>query len=416
VRRSLSLSRALEILLGETQSREAQSDSPESKHSLLIESTNMKGTHFGLATKGRTDASQGKLKTIECFRGIAALSVLLFHSEDTVGRAKYFGIDSLGGFFIFGANGVDFFFVLSGFIITFAHWTDLGRPDRINLYVGKRFARIYPTLWAVTIPFIFVSYAANSGSAPPHLNDRIVAALSSLSLVPSSLLPLPVVVWTLRHEVFFYTLFVSLLVKPILGAILLAIWGSVCLLYFVTTPPDSFPMGFLFSPYNLEFLVGILCACFAKHFRIPLPHLVLTLGIVLFIYAAIVSDNTVQPSSHPTWLVANPNRQLIALFSCASALMIIGASRLDMENMLDPPKYLVMMGAASYSIYLVHVPVVSATCKILKAFNSSVPIAPFLAFLVVALVALTAGILFHLYVEKPLTSAVNRRLIGMRIL
>jgi exopolysaccharide production protein ExoZ len=379
---------------------------------LLLEWARMKGIRQRITAKGITVTSPGKLKTIECFRGIAALSVLLFHSEVTVAKAKYFGADPLGGFFIFGANGVDFFFVLSGFIITFAHWADLGRADRVGTYVSKRFARVYPPLWAIAIPFIMVVYASHSEYSPRLPGDKLIVAFSSVTLLPSPLLPLPVVVWTLRHEIFFYAMFCVVLVRPLLGAVLLTIWGSACLLFLLTNPPDNFLFAFLCSPYNLEFLVGILCACIVKTIRIPVPRLILTFGILAFIYAAIASDLAVSTSPHPASLVANPDGNLIALFSIASALLILGASCLDISKALHPPRYLVMMGAASYSIYLVHFPVISATCKLLKMLSADGSIAPLPAFLVVAPVALAAGISFHLLIEKPLTAAVGRRMVA----
>ena len=60
-----------------------------------------------------------KLHLIQIFRGIAAMSVVIYH----LGRSAeaYFHVKLLGDFFSFGYMGVDFFFVLSGFIITYVH-------------------------------------------------------------------------------------------------------------------------------------------------------------------------------------------------------------------------------------------------------------------------------------------------------
>ncbi|NBQ54213.1 MAG: acyltransferase, partial [Proteobacteria bacterium] len=43
--------------------------------------------------------------------------------------------------------GVDFFFVLSGFIILHAHMDDIGRPARLGRYLWRRAVRVYPIYW-----------------------------------------------------------------------------------------------------------------------------------------------------------------------------------------------------------------------------------------------------------------------------
>ncbi len=45
----------------------------------------------------------------------------------------------MGGLANKGWLGVYFFFVLSGFIILFAHWKDLGRPGQLKRYAWRRF-------------------------------------------------------------------------------------------------------------------------------------------------------------------------------------------------------------------------------------------------------------------------------------
>jgi len=72
------------------------------------------------------------LLSIQVCRGLAALSVLLFHLGGALAAPKYFDepifleICRAGG-----ALGVDFFFVLSGFIIATVHWTDIGDSSRL---------------------------------------------------------------------------------------------------------------------------------------------------------------------------------------------------------------------------------------------------------------------------------------------
>jgi exopolysaccharide production protein ExoZ len=357
-----------------------------------------------------TRARSSKLQLIESFRGIAALLVLLLHTEVTVAKQKYFASDPLHGLFEFGAHGVDFFFVLSGFIITYAHWSDLGRLDRVRPYLRKRFLRIYPPLWALTIPFILVTYAAQMDTAPQFMADKLSVLLTSVFLIPSNLAPIPVVVWTLKHEVFFYLLFVAMLVRPIVGACLFAIWGGICLFDLAAHLPHDKFSGFFVSPYNLEFLAGICCAWVTKKARVPLPALVLLAGLTVFCWASVVADRFVEVNPMDYTERAETSGQLIALYTIASVLLILGAARLDGDQRMRPPRFLLALGAASYSIYLVHWPVVSLFCKVFTALNAHVAIAPLLAMILIAIVALISGFVFHRLVEKPLVATLSARI------
>ena len=58
----------------------------------------------------------------------------------------------------FGFAGVDLFFALSGFIITWAHLRDLGRPGKLPPYLFRRAWRIYPPFWAALVSAAALSY------------------------------------------------------------------------------------------------------------------------------------------------------------------------------------------------------------------------------------------------------------------
>jgi peptidoglycan/LPS O-acetylase OafA/YrhL len=51
--------------------------------------------------------------------------------------------------FRWGDAGVEFFFVLSGFIIASAHAGDISRPARLIPYLQRRIIRIYPPYWII---------------------------------------------------------------------------------------------------------------------------------------------------------------------------------------------------------------------------------------------------------------------------
>lgn len=79
-------------------------------------------------------------------RGVAAVWVMLFHLQQST--SPYFGIDGLDGHPLIanGFRGVDLFFILSGFILMFAHERDFLEIGRENLvrFAKLRFLRVYP--------------------------------------------------------------------------------------------------------------------------------------------------------------------------------------------------------------------------------------------------------------------------------
>jgi len=91
----------------------------------------------------------GKIGTLEVGRGIAAFLVVLDDAGYLVAENRYFGQDAFGGLLLDGHVGVDFFFVLSGFIIATVHLPDIGDRTRLGHYAGRRFFRIMPPYWMI---------------------------------------------------------------------------------------------------------------------------------------------------------------------------------------------------------------------------------------------------------------------------
>ena len=216
-----------------------------------------------------------RLLSIQAARGIAALLVVFYHAGRMIALPQYTGYIPLSGFFNSGHAGVDFFFVLSGFIIYFIHHKDIGRADRLQRYAWRRATRIYPIYWIVTVLVLVASMVH-----PEKLDIAHIA--KSLFLFPENADPIVGVAWTLKHEMLFYLMFLTLIVQRHLGILLFALWAAVIASWPLGLLPDNFTFEFLASPFNMEFFMGMGVAYLVLNSRVPSPRLLALLGTCAF--------------------------------------------------------------------------------------------------------------------------------------
>src|SRR5438067_452518 len=126
-----------------------------------------------------------KIEIIQVYRGLAAFAVLLYH----VGRYGRSSLEchALARIFWFGITGVDFFFVLSGFIIFFVHRCDIGVAPKVVPYLKKRFVRIYPLWWVMSS--LKVLALLSIGSLASSYKIEPVPLVKSFLLVPQEQYP-----------------------------------------------------------------------------------------------------------------------------------------------------------------------------------------------------------------------------------
>ena len=123
-----------------------------------------------------------QIHSLQLFRGLAALAVVAHHAvlstEAFIGKVP----DVLALMLGMGYLGVDFFFVLSGFIIMYAHMGDEGALSAVRRYSFKRLVRVFPAYLPISIALIAL-YAWLPGFFASA--DRSYSLLSSLLLIPA---------------------------------------------------------------------------------------------------------------------------------------------------------------------------------------------------------------------------------------
>ncbi|MDH2357130.1 acyltransferase [Bradyrhizobium sp. SSUT112] len=340
--------------------------------------------------------------SLQAGRGVAALMVIFYHLNGSIwGKAKYFS-DRFFRPFGFGHAGVQFFFVLSGYIIFHVHQEDIGRSSGLLSFLRKRFVRIYPIYWIVLasiLPFYF--YLPGLGKGDETSLSQI---LTSVCLLPYPAEPILSVAWTLRHEILFYAIFsVGILSMPT-GIAVMFLWQALCvstLLITYTVGPVQFPFDFIASPNNLLFGFGMGVAALAQR---PcgkvLASLTALAGVIIFVATGL----------HEVYSRPSPTHAVYSLlFGFGSALVVLGLVLLEQSSRLKTPSWLVALGGASYTLYLVHFPLFSLGAKAILAFGLKELVPEILLFAGLLLLVLLLSWLIHQNVERPVLSALTPR-------
>jgi exopolysaccharide production protein ExoZ len=146
-----------------------------------------------------------KINSIQYLRGVAALLVVYCHTIDNQLQLGTSWQQNFRYLQNFGAIGVDVFFVISGFIISYISLEKGTGIKEGLLFLKKRFLRINPSYYIATIIGIYIYKYLGPGVTIPK-----ETLLNSVTIIPlfGKDLPWLGVAWTLIFEWFFYLIFV----------------------------------------------------------------------------------------------------------------------------------------------------------------------------------------------------------------
>jgi peptidoglycan/LPS O-acetylase OafA/YrhL len=335
------------------------------------------------------------LAGIQLGRGMAALLVVAFHVNDYLIPDRL--LDGAQGSVAFnmGYAGVDFFFVLSGFIIYYIHHADGSRPDRLGSFLWKRFTRIYPLFWAVFLALILL-YFIFPDRGPENARDPFYI-LTGFFIWPTAQVPIVQVAWTLEFELLFYAMFALMILHARIGLLIFAAWMLLSAAN-LAIGFDSFPLSFLFSPRNLQFLMGIVVAWFLLKGRITHHMALFAIGL-----AAFLATGLGEAYGMHNWQLGGK----VFGYGIGAALMVAGLT----APQLKLPRLALLLGDASYSIYLVHLPFLTLSLVAVKRIPGIMDVPPNVLVAGALVIAAAIGVAVHLWVEKPLI-AWTRRISG----
>ncbi len=325
-----------------------------------------------------------RCESIQLMRGMAALSVVIFHI----------------GMFANGRFGVDLFFCISGFIMMYT------TEKSSEKFLLKRAVRIVPLYWAaiaVTSAMLLI--------APQYFRSQELSAahvIRSMLFIPSKVetnWSIVAVGWTLILEVFFYVIFyISMKISfknrhIISGAVLILTAGAGQLLDGKT---DSVIVEFYCRPVILEFVLGMLLYTLLsgkkkktapKKYDIAL--LILAGMLWLFLFG-------IKYIPFPDDLDRFYKYGIVTFFVFLLTFKYF-------ENRKIPRPF-IFLGDISYSLYLTHTFIVQPFSRLIYNIDDFTPLGAVLSFFIVIPLCIFAAWICKVIIEDKFTAFLRAKL------
>lgn len=357
-----------------------------------------------------------RFDSIDGLRGVACLMVVFYHCWSAFGEPWWASVSLAGrrvglpNLLERGWGGVDLFFVLSGFCLSFPIVSKPGRPTDWRKYFKARFRRILPPYWSAIALFLILGFFVRHWDLRTFMNNpaahwpgkkALLACVSLISIGPENQV-LNGSFWTLLVEWRWYFLFPLLIWiwRRWKGPGVFAVGVAASAFYLSVLAHRNLPtLKFWMNRDVLKYLPlfcgGIWAAQMTAHGpRTWIERLLVKyapLGVLISIGLIFLStpDGT---RNVPRLLSWGP----FAIFSVICAVN----NRHVCRALCFRP--LVWVGIFSYSLYVVHQPFAVAAADVLKRHHHFAPPAVLLLhLLLLPSFVLALGFLFFLVAERP---------------
>jgi peptidoglycan/LPS O-acetylase OafA/YrhL len=299
---------------------------------------------------GTVRAMRPNIPPLTSLRFFAALVVVIFHYNVTRAGFPAFIADH-------GYEAVTFFFVLSGFILAYAHGVPCAALNiRRRDFFAARFVRICPAYYVAIFLIVLLFMVAGILTRISPWPTALVLSMVQ-SWTPQFALSLNPPAWSLSNEMFFYLLFPTLwsttrYLSPVSSLVIsVAMVLAVALVRIILMPAGDETWNSFRSYFPLlnlpQFILGV---------AIGYTFLVTPLGERVharFFFAGLGAlGSMVLLESELGWVADSAT--LCAVFGS----IIFGAAGIKgfTQKVLSSPSF-VFLGESSYAIYILHFPV-----------------------------------------------------------
>lgn len=329
-------------------------------------------------------------QSIQALRLIAAASVALTHATFYIQTRSNPSIH----IWEVGSQGVQIFFVISGFVMALSSGTLSGELVNWKNFIIRRLARVAPIYWLMNLlKLATLLLVPGSLLAKPDATNILLSLLFIPSRNENGIVETFYGVgWTLNFEMFFYLLVAVCL----FFRVSVVLFSTLALGIFLSLSPirqDDWPaFTYLLHPYLANFIWGLLIAKVLATIDTNRPILGATLVIISSFF-----------------IFVNPIQPTMSLLGIQYGALVLGLVMIESKVKGHIPKAVLFGGDASYSLYLTHAMIgpIAAIAATKMGVHS---IAGSLVFIGSAMLLTAAGC--YVYIERRIGKSISKRLSG----
>lgn len=358
------------------------------------------------------------IKALTGLRIVAALWVVLFHFRPLLWAASPRLEADLAPLLNAGAQGVDLFFILSGFVLTWNYLDRMGRAFSMRgtvHFLWLRLSRVFP-IYLVTmhIAAVWIIFTLHVGTTPsPDVeNFTAVSYLRQLFMVQLWFSPFfdetswdgPA--WSISAEWLAYLLFAALILLIFRIAQVSRARTLLVLAFAAALPPTLLLLanGVLYTPWSwvpriiAQFAAGALACAAVRRLRISERGRRVA-GYISLLILGVIVGGLYYFDAHPIAGMVDSGGILAVLFMPLVVALSIGVGSLPAWL---STRAMVYGGQISFSLYMIHEPVHTAWNWVAQEYRLDLPMWG-MKLVVAGLIAaaLLLSVVLFRHVEEP---------------
>ena len=346
------------------------------------------------------------IKPLTSIRMLFAVFVFLSHLSFLDNSNTYSKM--FNNIFSEGFLGVSFFFILSGFILTYNYDSRFSKKSisKKSFYIA-RFARIYPMHFVTMIIAFILSFIVGNNDNYLLQNSLLIQSFYNNKDIFFSL---NAPSWSISDEMFFYMVFPFILFFNInIRVFILLILTAVILYLNIYLDYDSQHYWLYISPIFrfADFLLGVILYSIYKYTRVKFKNINGTILEVLstFVFILFFAYHNYLDISYRYSIY-----YWLPMFLIILAFAVSGSSEKEgFFSKILCNNYLVWLGEISFCFYLLHLIVIRVISFIMNKIFTDIDL--IILSLICLIVTLIASAFAYKFIEKPLNYKIKEYLL-----